>query len=129
MAQLRLKEARVLLRRGNFDGAYYLSGYVIECALKVCIAKNTRKYDFPDRKMVNESYTHNLNGLVKIAGLGQQLDNESRKNPTFDINWGLVKDWTEESRYQRHSETKAKSMISAITSTNHGVLRWIRQHW
>lgn len=34
LAALRLKEARVLLRSGCYEGAYYLGGYVAEYALK-----------------------------------------------------------------------------------------------
>ena len=45
------------------DGAYYLAGYAIECALKACIAKATRRYDFPDRKKVDASHTHDLREL------------------------------------------------------------------
>jgi HEPN domain-containing protein len=49
MAMVRLKEANVLLRLGLSDGAYYLAGYAVECALKACIAKGTRRYEFPDK--------------------------------------------------------------------------------
>jgi len=60
LALIRLREARVLLKNGNYEGAYYLCGYVVECGLKACIAKQTRRYDFPDKKTVDESYTHDL---------------------------------------------------------------------
>ena len=43
LAKIRLKEAQILLKNGNYDGAYYLSGYVVECGLKACIAKGTKK--------------------------------------------------------------------------------------
>ncbi len=39
LATIRLRDAEVLLDNGRYDGAYYLLGYVIECALKACIAK------------------------------------------------------------------------------------------
>ena len=69
LARTRLREARTLLRTGNYGGAYYLSGYVIERGLKACIAKKTRRYDFPDKNLVAESYTHNPTKLMKVAGL------------------------------------------------------------
>ena len=47
LSALRLKEAKALL--GYFHGAYYLTGYAAECALKACIAKRTQKYNFPDK--------------------------------------------------------------------------------
>jgi len=60
LAELRLKEARVLLAAELPDGAYYLSGYAVECALKACIAKRTREHDFPEKKLVIDSHTHDL---------------------------------------------------------------------
>ena len=47
---MRVKEAAVLLQNGCPEGAYYLAGYAVECALKACVAKQTREHDFPDRK-------------------------------------------------------------------------------
>jgi hypothetical protein len=49
LAAVRLKEARVLLRAGCYEGAYYLAGYAVECALKACISKQTERHEFPDR--------------------------------------------------------------------------------
>ena len=39
LSGIRLREARALARLGMNDGAYYLAGYAVECALKACIAK------------------------------------------------------------------------------------------
>jgi hypothetical protein len=41
LSRWRLLEARALLRAGLPNGAYYLAGYSIECALKACIAKTS----------------------------------------------------------------------------------------
>jgi len=60
LAFIRIREANLLLQHNNFDGAYYLAGYTIECALKACIAKQVQQYDFPDLSTVKQSYTHNL---------------------------------------------------------------------
>jgi HEPN domain-containing protein len=64
-----LKEAKALLDAGLPDGAYYLAGYAVECALKACIAKSTLRYDFPDKTTVDKSYTHSLTQLVGVANL------------------------------------------------------------
>jgi HEPN domain-containing protein len=50
LSKLRLNEAEALLRSNHPDGAYYLAGYAVECALKACISKRTQRYDFPDRQ-------------------------------------------------------------------------------
>jgi HEPN domain-containing protein len=80
---MRIADARVLLRAGRHQGAYYLSGYAVECGLKACIAKQVRRYDFPDRKTVADSYTHNLDQLLKVAGLWPTHTAELRSNLNF----------------------------------------------
>jgi HEPN domain-containing protein len=40
LARIRLKDAKALLGRKRWSGAYYLCGYVIECALKACILRH-----------------------------------------------------------------------------------------
>lgn len=42
LAMVRVREAEMLLAAGLFDGAYYLAGLAVECALKACIAKATQ---------------------------------------------------------------------------------------
>jgi HEPN domain-containing protein len=122
-----LEEVEVLLQNRQYSGAYYLSGYVIECALKACMAKQTKKFDFPDYKTVRESYTHKLEQLVKVAKLDTEL--KSLNDPDFSLRWSTVKDWSEESRYQTHNKQEALDIYSAITDPNHGVLQWLQQHW
>lgn len=129
LAHIRLREAQVLLKKGCYEGAYYLCGYAVECGLKACIAKKTKLYDFPDKNAVNASYTHNLLNLVKTAGLGRTLEEETKKDKIFESNWAVVKDWTESSRYERLSEKKAKDLYSAAINRKHGVLQWIKQCW
>jgi HEPN domain-containing protein len=54
LSRIRAREAEALLKLGLSDGAYYLAGYAVECALKACIAKGTRRYEFPDKKRPKE---------------------------------------------------------------------------
>jgi len=129
IAKIRLKEAKTLLSNGNYDGAYYLCGYVVECGLKACIAKKTKRYDFPDKTTVEDSYTHEIEKLIGVAGLKQDLQNMIKRNKQFEVNWTVVKDWTEVSRYEIQSDKKAHDLYSAITNRKNGVLKWIRQYW
>lgn len=128
LALIRLRESLALLESGNYEGAYYLCGYVVECGLKACIANNTRRHDFPNKNTVNDSYTHDLSKLVRTAGLERKLD-EEMENPDFAVNWGIVKDWTEASRYEKHTDKEAQALYSAVVHRRQGVLRWIRRHW
>jgi len=129
LAELRIREAESLLNASLFDGAYYLAGYAVECALKACFAKKTKEYDFPDKALVNQAYTHNLAQLVRVAGLDGDLQQEIQSDPVFEINWLVVKDWSEEARYQRHAERKVRDFYRAIVDRRKGVLTWLKGHW
>ena len=126
----RLQDARVLLEHERFSAAYYLAGYVVECALKACIAKHTRQFDFPpERGTIDKIYVHDLAVLVKSAGLDQTLKADSEEDKEFDKNWTLAKDWSEKSRYQTRTKREAYGLLEAISNSEHGVLQWISRHW
>jgi len=129
LARTRLEDADVLLQAGRFDGAYYLFGLAVECALKACICRRTRRYDFPDRDLVKKSYLHELSKLVEAAALEKVLDAAMKADAQFSANWLVVKDWSIESRYSVVGKANAEAIEAAITDRRHGVMRWIRQHW
>ena len=80
ISKLRVKEAKTLLDKGFYSGAYYLLGYSVECALKACIAKKIKRHDFPELKFVNKSYTHNLEQLLNVSGLTLELEKQMKNN-------------------------------------------------
>jgi hypothetical protein len=128
LAEIRVREAAALLRTRNPTGAYYLGGYAIECALKACIAKRARRHEFPLKAdYVRRLYTHNLEELLRLADLEVQLEIEMRTNTALATNWGIVKGWSEESRY-RISGLNGKDLNSAVSASD-GVLAWIKQRW
>ncbi|MCI0438032.1 MAG: HEPN domain-containing protein [Chloroflexi bacterium] len=130
LSQLRVREARVLLDNGFYAGAYYLLGYAVECAIKACIAKQVRRYDFPDRGLANDSYTHDLDRLMKVAELTTQFQNDARNNPTLSLNWTIVKEWSEQYRYNDNiTEEDARYLYSAITARKDGILAWLKRLW
>jgi hypothetical protein len=129
LSRLRLREAKVLLDNDCFEGAYYLAGYAVECALKACIAKQIKRYDFPDKKVVTDSYSHDIVKLIQVSGLKAQHDIEMR-NPAFALNWAIVKDWSEQVRYSRSiSRIQTQDLYSAITVRRNGVMPWLRKWW
>jgi hypothetical protein len=108
----------------------YLLGYAVECAIKSCIAKQIRRYDFPDHKLVNDSYTHDLEKLLNISGLKSALERATRTSPDLAVNWAIVKDWSEQARYSIGiSEKMARDFHSAVTARRQGVLSWLRRRW
>lgn len=114
LSAIRLKEANALLKNKNYSGAYYLAGYAIECALKACISKETRRYDFPDKQRALDSWQHSLTKLVQAAHLQTALDREMSSEKRFEANWNVVKDWSELSRYSQTDQRKAEALIEAI---------------
>ncbi|MEC0568484.1 HEPN domain-containing protein [Bacillus spizizenii] len=123
IAEIRAEEAIVLFENQKYDGAYYLAGYAIECALKACIAKKTRQYDFPpNAKTIQRIYTHNLNTLLQEAGL--QFPNDD-----IETNWLVVKDWTEQARYTQIDQDIASDMIDSALHPEEGVYKWLKTHW
>jgi HEPN domain-containing protein len=128
LAELRAREAGALLRSRNPIGAYYLSGYAIECALKACIAKQGRRHEFPLKAdYIRRLYTHDLKELLRLAEIEDQLEDDMRKNAALARNWFMVKDWTEESRY-KSTGLNGRDLHSAIVGPD-GVLLWIKQRW
>ncbi len=130
LADARVADANVLLDAGRSPAAYYLVGYAVECALKACVAKQIKEHDFPDRKLINDSYTHSLEQLLKISGLKAQFDGRIAADEAFEVNWTTVKDWNESSRYDSTiTDVTARDLFTAVTDQAHGVLTWLKTLW
>jgi HEPN domain-containing protein len=130
LADVRIGEAKVLLDHGMYDGAYYLAGYAVECALKACIAKLTNQYDFPPKvEDVRDCYTHRIAALIKSARLVVDRDAAIAADTDLETNWDVVLIWNETSRYERKTETEARELYNAISDPSHGVLPWLKSRW
>jgi hypothetical protein len=129
LADVRLREAQVLYRARQFSGSYYLAGYALECALKACVAKKVRRYDFPDREIVNKSWTHDLKRLAIVAGIDDARVHRAGADDIFRRNWDVCTRWTEESRYGRTNKADCRLFLDAIMEENHGLLPWIEAFW
>jgi len=101
----------------------------VECALKACIAKQTRRFDFPDKKTTNASYTHDLGSLANTAKLDAALLQRSSQDQLFRKNWDLVIRWSEESRYRLTDKSDCSAFMDAIMEEQHGVLPWLKLAW
>jgi HEPN domain-containing protein len=129
VSELRLRESNALLKVGMTEGAYYLAGYAIECALKACIAKRTQEHDFPEKESKGY-YSHDLEDLLGFARLRIELDQEMRLNTAMRANWIIVKNWSEESRHEKTKTTAdATQLLNAIEDAKGGLLPWLRQRW
>jgi HEPN domain-containing protein len=130
LAEERLRDARVLLASRRYSAAYYIAGYAIECGLKACIARQIGQYEFPrTARFSRDVFTHDLQELVKHAGLNDWLAERLKESKEFRRNWETVAKWTEESRYRVTSPEDTLALLGAITEEADGVMAWIRQRW
>jgi HEPN domain-containing protein len=129
LARERIDEAELLFNALKYSGAYYLTGYAVEFALKACIAKMTNQHDFYDKAIAKDCFTHRPEVLVKLAGLRPQLDVDTAADLDFQANWAVACAWTEASRYEFHTKNEAEPLMKAVTDPARGVLPWIRTHW
>lgn len=131
LAEDRIAEANALLRAQLWSGAYYLAGYAVECGLKSCVLARVESDGviFREKKFSERCWTHDLIDLVKLAALDSARDADAALNPVRWQNWLVVHDWSEESRYERQTQTDAEELVNAIDDQKDGVLSWIRAHW
>jgi len=136
LTDLRLKDAHSLLSGRRYAASYYLAGYAVECAIKVCIASQFKANTVPAQKVVNRYYTHNFQELIKAADLVKAADLERdfdrlrKRDAEFEANWNVVKDWKPDRRYELQiTKREAEDLYNAITDHNHGVDQWLRRNW
>ena len=129
LAGERLRDAEALLNAGRWSGAYYMAGYVVECALKACIAKLTNLHDFPDKDLAVRRFTHKIEALVAVSGVKRQRDADMAANVALAVSWLTVQDWDEKSRYLMWTEPQARNLVAAVSHPANRVLPWIMGHW
>ena len=135
LAEDRVLDAEALLAAGRWSGAYYLAGYAIECALKACIARRTREFDFYDPEIAKKVFTHHLPTLLYLPKLERPLEQDGQTSLPgssglfLTENWSALKDWNERKRYEQTIEAVARAIYEAVTDPVAGVLPWIKRYW
>jgi HEPN domain-containing protein len=128
LAEEGLADVEALLTQQRFGAAYYLAGYVIEFALKACIARRTSQHEFPSKRAAS-LYTHDLGSLEVSSKLTVEFERERQADSQLNNNWLIVRSWTEESRYERRTPEAARDICKAVADQEHGVLACIRRYW
>ena len=129
LAQIRLDDAVLLFQAGRSSSAYYLVGYAVELALKVCIAELILPNAIPDKELIIATYKHNLDSLLGTAGLRPQFDQDRKTDTQFGAYWAIANNWNEESRYAIWDPVSAATLLEAVNEPKHGVFQWVRKHW
>ncbi len=127
----RLEDAKTLLAAQRWSGAYYIVGYSLECALKSCVLFYIEQTGiiFQDKKYGERCWTHDLETLLRQAGLKEARDEAIRNNAILDHYWATVNDWSETSRYEIISQLKAEKLFNAVDDNTNGVLQWVKNFW
>ena len=125
LANVRLAEvASSLLLAGHPNGAYYLAGYSVECALKAVIASQTQLHDFPDKQRAIDSFVHDLERSCKSRPVDRSVAGGSLSGKlSFCRGIGpLSLSGPETARYNVYSIRDAEAIIGAVGDRNEGVL-------
>ena len=91
LSRIRLKSAKILLDKEDWEGAGYFMGLSLECALKSCICKTLRITNYPEKnkkdKQVPDFFmTHSFLRLLLLSGLSDILDVKSSNQLAYK-NW------------------------------------------
>ncbi|MHB1103287.1 MAG: hypothetical protein ACYC0C_11055 [Devosia sp.] len=129
LANAKVNDAVLLFEHGRYSNSYYLFGYGVELGLKSRIARVFAAETIPDRKFVNEIFSHDLAMLVGLSGLKPALDAETAKSDYFAAHWATVADWSVETRYEAIDEFRATAMRNAMLHAEFGVYKWLQSNW
>ena len=67
---------------------------------------------------------------LEYPALNLNIEEESNRNAIFELNWTIVKDWSEQSRYiVGVNRAKAADFRSAVVSRTNGILPWLQRWW
>jgi len=129
LAEEHLRHAKALLDAELYSGAYYMCGYVVECALKACICRNRDQFEFPTRIESKNAWSHDFKTLINVAELEPELNAARQADVVLDVNWKGVEVWEPDSRYKTHDQQEARALLEAISDPDHGVLSCIKRYW
>ena len=122
----RLRDAEVLYAAGRYDACAYMSGYVLEAALKARIVRLLRLTEYPEKD--NTFRVHDLARLSMLGG----LDRDINANLAVKANWSVVSDWDVAWRYRplgAVNQSEALRRLDALRDSPDGVLVWLKRRW
>jgi hypothetical protein len=84
---------------------------------------------FLEKRFSEKCWTHEIEDLVKLAGLEAVRNTDIAGDPILGQNWKRVEDWDERSRYEMKTQAAAEDLYNAIADIAKGVMQWIRVRW
>lgn len=129
LAVAKVNDAELLFQNGRYSNAYYLFGYGVELGLKARIARAFVAEAIPDKRLVSDTYSHDLTKLAGLAQLTDIIAKRRQESVRFAANWATVVEWSEESRYEEIDMFTATDMRNAMVAVDDGVFPWLQRNW
>ena len=119
-----------MFEAGRYSGSWYVSGYVLELALKSVVCKTLDLVEYPETALRGRAFkTHDVAELILLAGLQARLAVET-KDLAFQRNWETVTEWSPEDRYGLvRTRQDVADLLAAYNDPVKGVLAWLTRHW
>src|SRR3989344_421026 len=133
IAEARLSTVDTLIQAEDWDGAAYMMGFVLECALKAATCKTLKLTSYPEntRNKKTDSFfmTHVFDQLLTVSGLA---DTFSAQGPVSAFrNWSEFTkeyegEWTamryDRDRLAQFDEIKVKHLYNNLKEVPDGVI-------
>lgn len=138
IAHARLKTAEILISAKDWDGAAYMLGYVLECALKAVVCKTLNLLNYPEytKNQKTDEYfmTHKFDQLLIASGL-EYLFSTRGSVDAFqywsDFTKEYPSDWPamryDRSRQKQFDEIKVKKLYNILIDATKGILSIIEK--
>lgn len=133
IAKARLKTVKILISANDWEGAAYMMGYVLECALKAAICKRLNLVTYPENtrndKVDGYFMTHKFDQLLIPSGLTDLFSatgNRDEFRSWSDFTKEYPGEWPamryNPSRLSQFDEIKVKALYNCLTVTPHGII-------
>lgn len=138
ISKARLKTVKILIAAEDWEGASYMMGYVLECALKSAICKTLNLTTYPEKngsdKIIKFFKTHDFDVLLTLSGMESIF---GFNGPGFASWSGFTQeypgDWPSMRYIQNTSwdATKTKRVYNYLIDPTNGILKEItrRRRW
>jgi hypothetical protein len=125
LARERLKDARALLGRKRWSGAYYLAGYVIECSLKACLLRHLGESasifgDPTYLRRLGDCWTHDFVKLLNLAGLEADFGTACGANPALAAFWVAARNGRKPPGMRRRLKWRRRNCTRQSATTQMG---------
>jgi hypothetical protein len=115
---------------GDWEGAAYMLGYVLECALKAAVCKTLCLNGYPsDRKKDIHFMTHNFDQLLVLSGMSsvfsgngvlEEIQSWSEFTKEFLGDWPAMRYSLD--HMQKFDEVKVRALHAHLTKKPNGIL-------